>query len=262
MRRPKVSLTQVTSWTMLGIGAVALLLSIIYVSSILAFAGLGLLFWGALLLYAKNQEYIQKDLLEASVLPSLVTLNQMLQELDYEGQPTYLPPKYFEAPEATKIYVSEQKDAPAPTPEQIQKYEDRFLVRNSKGILGILLTPPGAGLTKLFEKALETSFTKVDLEYLQQKMPKIFIEDLEIADNLEIEKTENDKIHVKIVNPVCKDLCKNVSNLSHICGSIGCPICSSIACAIAKASGKLVTIERTESTEDGKTLTADYKIIE
>lgn len=263
MRKPqKISLTMASSWTMLGVGAGALLFSIIYVSQILAFIGLGLVFWGALLLYIRNPEYTQKALLEASVLPSLATLNQMLQELNYEGDAVYLPPKYFEDPEATKIYIPKQKNTPLPTPEQIQKYENRLLAKKSQGVLGMLLTPPGAELTNLFEKTLETSFTKVNIEYLQQSMPKLFIEDLEIAENLEIEKLEHNKIHVKVTNPIFKDLCEKASKLTYVCGSIGCPICSSIACAIAKASGKLVTIEKIESTEDGKTLTADYKIIE
>jgi hypothetical protein len=263
MKKPKkISLTQITSWTMLGMGAVALLSSIVYVSSILAFVGLGLVFCGALLLYIKNPEYTQKALLDASILPSLATLNQILQELNYKGKAVYLPPKYFEDPETSKIYIAKQENSDLPTPEQIQKYENKFLIKGSQGVSAILLTPPGTELAKLFEKTLETSFTKVDLEYLQQKMPRLFIEDLEIAENLQVEKAEHDKIQVRIVNPIYKDLCKKASEFSHICGSIGCPICSAIACAIAKASGKPVTIEKTGYTEDDKIIKVEYKITE
>jgi hypothetical protein len=261
-KRHKISLTKAISWMLLSAGAVALSISIIYTSSILALIGLGLFFWGAVLTYIKTEEYIKKTLLDATALPSLETLNQILQELNYKGKAVYLPPKYFEDPESSKIYIAKQENSDLPTPEQIQKYENRLLARNTQSVSGIILTPPGIELTKLFEKTLETSFTKVDLGYLQQKMPKLFIEDLEIAENLQVEKAEHDKIQVKIINPIYKDLCKKASEFSHICGSIGCPICSAIACAIAKASGKLVTIEKTEYTEDGRIIEIEYKITE
>jgi type II secretory pathway pseudopilin PulG len=40
----KIDLTKATSWTLLEVGVAALIISIIYASSILTFIGLGLLF--------------------------------------------------------------------------------------------------------------------------------------------------------------------------------------------------------------------------
>lgn len=51
----KIDLTKATSWTLLGVGVAALITSIIYASSILSFIGLGLTFWGALLLYIPSE---------------------------------------------------------------------------------------------------------------------------------------------------------------------------------------------------------------
>jgi len=263
MRRPKkISLTQVTSWSMLGIGAVALLFSIVYVSSILAFIGLGLVFWGALLLYIKNPEYIREDLLETSVYPPLETINQIIRELAYKGNAVYLPPKYFETPGNTKIYISKQENVDLPTPEQIQKHENQVLIRDSQFIpQGILLTPPGADLTKLFERKLEMEFTKADLEYLQQRMPKLFIEDLEIAQNFEME-TANNKVQVKLANTAYTNLFKDImkpSNDKHI---LGYPIASAIACALAKATGKPIVIENQRTSNDNKDIEIEYRILE
>jgi hypothetical protein len=263
MRRPrKISSTKVTSWAMLGIGAGALLFSIIYVSSILAFAGLGLLFWGALLLYIKNPEYTQKDLLEASVHPSLETISQIIRELAYKGNAVYLPPRYFENPGETKIYISKQENANLPTPEQIQKHENQVLVRDSQFIpQGILLTPPGEDLARLFERKLEMEFTKADLEYLHRKMPQLFIEDLEIAQNFEME-TANNKVHVKLANTAYTNLFKDIvkpSNDKHI---LGYPIASAIACALAKTTGKPIVIENQRTSNDYKDIEIEYRILE
>jgi len=272
MKRPrKIRLTKAISLIMLAVGTSALIVSVVYASTILAFTGLGLAFWGAILLYIRDKEYTRKVLLDASVLPSLKTINQIIQELNYKGNAVYLPPKYSEYPEATKIYIPKQKNAVLPRPEQTRKYEKRLLVGNSQGILGIILTPPGAELTKLFEKTLKTSFIIVDLEQLQRDLPKLCVEDLEIAEDLKIQIVKNsasfsqtkiDAIHVKITNSIYKDIYKEARKLPHICGQIGCPICSAIACAIAKSSGKPVTIEKIQDSADGRTIETQYRIIE
>ena len=262
--------------TMLLLGTISLIASISYNSSILAFIGLGLVFWGAVLLYIRPEEYTKKVLLEAALSPSLATLNQMIRELGYRGDTTYLPPKYFANPETTKIYISKYKDTSLPTPEQVQKYENQPIARTTQGML---LTPPGIQLSKLLEKSLGTSFIKIDLKNLQQNLPKLFIENLEIAENLELQ-AENDvtqrkedypasptqmkstTVHAKITKPIYGDIFKEAEEPSQITVSIGCPICSAIAIAITKATGKPVRIVDTKRSEDGNTIEASYEIIE
>lgn len=272
----KISPTRLVSLFLLALGLIALAFSIIYTSSILAFIGLGLTFWGALTLYITTEKYVKQTLLDPTITPSLTNLNQILTELKYEGKPIYLPPKYLKDFETTKIYIPKNKNTNLPTPEEIQQQENKTFLKNPEAAL---IIPPGFSLSKLFEKTLGTTFTKVDLEHLQQSLPKIFIEDLEIAENLEIQteprkfakkiddsasviQLKKDTIHVKITNSIYKDTCRQAKNLSYICGPIGCPICSAIACAIAKASGTPVTIEKTECAEDGKIIEAYYRIIE
>jgi hypothetical protein len=259
---------------MLALGAAVIASSIFYNSSILAFIGLALAFWGALLLYLQDRDYTRKSLLDTSVLPSLAILNQMIEELDYQGTAVYLPPKYFEDPEATKILIPKRNTA-LPTSEQIQKGEKQLFIKTPQALL---LTSPGLELSRLFEKAFETSLTQVDIPYLQQNMPKIFVEDLEIAENLEIEmlsnqvatkitdsishiQTKNDTIRVRLVNTIYNEIHRQTSQLPRVHRGIGCPICSSIACALAKASGRPVILEKTETTKDGKTIEATYKIL-
>jgi hypothetical protein len=251
-------LVKATSLILLGLGATSLITSIIYVSQVLAFIGLSLVFWGALLLYIQPEEYTRKAILEAVTLTSLTTLNQIMQELDYKGNAIYLPPKYLKDPEENKIYISKYKDAKLPTPELSLKQESQLFIKNPQGIL---LTPPGAEMVKLFEKTLGTSFTKVDMQYLQIKMPKLLIEDLEIAEDIEMQ-TKEDTIYVKITDSIYKDMWKRERDLSYIHSKIGCPICSAIACAMAKATGKPVIIENTQLSKDGKTLEGTYRILE
>lgn len=234
-------------------GSFSLIFSIVFVSSILAFIGLGLVFWGIIFAYIRTEEYTKKALLDATVNSQIAILNQTLQGLQHEDDAIYLPPKYFTDPDISKVYIPKQKAfGELPTPEQIQKQESLFFIESP---LGILLTPPGAELAKLFEKILETNFTRVDMEYLQQKMPKLFIEELEITQNFEI-KTENNKILVKIENSKYDVLNSEVEN-SRTLGSL---LSSAIACVIAKTTGNPIRIEKQQTSEDAY-LTIEYQIM-
>ena len=261
---------------MLLLGTISLITSIGYNSSILAFIGLGLIFWGAILLYVKPEEYAKKTLMEAALSPSLITLNQMIQELGYKGDATYLPPKYFTNPETTKICISKYKHTNLPTPELIQLYENQPVTRTTQGIL---FTPPGIQLSKLLEKSLGTPLIKTDLKNLQQKLPKLIIEDLEIAENLEIQEEndpterkedtaasgtqmKNTTIHAKITKPIYGNMLKDAEDPSQLASSITCPLCSAIAIAITKATGKPVRIIDTMSSEDGNVIEATFEIVE
>jgi len=267
---------KLVGWLLLALGLTALTVSVIYESTILAFIGLGLTFWGALTLYIASEKYVKQTLLDSTTIPSLTNLNQILSELKYQGKGIYLPPKYLRDFETTKIFIAKNESTKLPTPEEIQQQEDKTFLKNPEAAL---ITPLGLSLSKLFEKTLGTTFTKVDLEYLQQNLPKLFIEDLEIAENLEIEteyskdadkitdsvsetQTENDIIHVKTTNSIYKDICEEARKLPHTCGTIGCPLCSAIACALTKATGKPIIIEKIQPSEDGKIIEATYRVLE
>lgn len=244
------------SWFLLVLGLVSLAISIIYASSVLAFIGLGLTFWGVLTLYITTEKYVKQTLLDSTITPSLANLNQMLTELKYRGKSIYLPPKYLKDFETVKVYIPKNKNTNLPTPEEIQQQEYKTFLKNPEAVL---INPTGQSLSKLFEKTLRTSFTAVDLEYLQQNLPKLFIEDLDIAENLEIKL--KDSIHVKITNSIFKGICRETQKLSHPFDTIGCPLCSAIACAIAKASGNPVTIEQSQASEDGEVIEVYYRLI-
>jgi hypothetical protein len=258
-----IDFVQALDIIMLTMGTIALVVSAISMSTILAFIGLGLVFWGAILLYIRPEEYTKRGFLEAALSPSLTTLNQMIQVFSYEGDVTYLPPKYFADPETTKIYISKHKNTSLPTPEQTKKYENQPVARTTQGML---LTPPGVQLSRLLEKSLGTTFIRIDLKDLQQSLPRLFIESLEIAENLEIRAeddiTKSTIIHAKITKPFYADTFKEAEEPSRLIGSIGDPICSAIAIAITKATSKPVRIKDNKRSEDGNIIEASYEIIE
>jgi len=158
---------------------------------------------------------------------------------------------------AWKEELYSSKGVVIPTVQEVA--QDKVFLKNPDGIR---LTAPGLGLVNLFESELGTSFAKVDINYLQNNLPKLFIEGLEIAEDLEINVLGN-AIHVKITESIYKDFCNEVRRLSSdVCNRVGCPLCSSIACALTRATGNPVIIETNQPSTDGKVIEASYRILE
>jgi hypothetical protein len=264
----RFSLVKITCWALIGVGAASLGISIIIVSQTLALIGLGLIFWGAILLYIQPEEYAKKVLLDAAMPVSFETLYQIINELGYRGKSIYLPPKYLRDPGTNKVYLPKRPEEMLPDPNLILKHENQIFLNNPEAIL---FTPPGAQLTGLFEKRLGISFTQADPQYLKQNLPKLLIEDLEIAEDLEIEikpsefstgkiGTNYGTAHVRITNSIFKNMLKENAKLSQICGTIGTPISNAIACALTKVTGRPLIIGDIRSYEDGNVIEVTYKI--
>jgi hypothetical protein len=275
-RKVRLTLQKTVGLAILLLGLITLILATVYSSSIPAFIGLGLTFWGIVLLYIETEEYTKNTILDATATSLLTTLNQTIQELGYKGKAVYLPPKYLNDPEATRVYLPKLGTGKLPPPEQIQELDAQASTRNAQGLL---ITPPGAELAELFEKTLGTTFTKMNLDNLQQTLPKLLIEDLDLATDIEIQQTsstvnrpvdptisqvevKHDRIHVKITSGTYAETCKTAQQLPTIYANIGCPLTSAIACAIAKTTGKPTAIETQQISKDGRTVETDYRILE
>jgi hypothetical protein len=188
--------------------------------------------------------------------------------LNYRGKAIYLPPKHLKDPETYKAFLSKRAEEKYPEPNLVIKQKNQLFIKNPEGIL---FTPPGAKLTKLFEKRLGINFALANLNYFKQNLPKLLIDDLEIAENIKIEikpgKFSIDKrakkygiINVKITNSIFKNIVKENPRLSEIHKTIGSPISSAIACALTKVTGRPLIIEDNQFYEDGNIIEVTYKI--
>jgi hypothetical protein len=258
VKSPKRTLTKPICYLLTSAGAIALASSIYFNSSILAFIGLGLILWGIILFYIKPEKYIKETLLDTTTLPSLANLNHIIEEIDLKGKAVYLPPRHFKTFESTKVYISAQQGTVLPPPEKTQEAENEMFLNNPNATL---MTPPGLELKRLFEKRLDTVFTRVNLQYLEQNLPKLLVEDLEIAQEVEME-TRNNMVLVKTRNSIYRNMCKEAQQLPKIHASLGCPLCSALASALAEATGKPVLIEQEQTGENGETTDTKYHLLE
>lgn len=254
MRKP--SLPNLIGSSLLCCGISALLTSILFESPILTFIGLGLTFWGALLFLLKQERLVKSELLGNVSISSLQNLSRIIAELNYKGKPVFLPPKYLKDFKSGIVYIPKKEEVKIPSPEEVN--EQKLFSKNPQGMC---ITPPGLNLTNLYEKETGTDFMRADLKYLVENLPRLFIEALEIAHALEID-VEGNLINVKIMDSIYKNVCGMAQNLPNICGSIGCPLCSSIALALTRATGKPVVIEKNEYSEDADSISVQYRLLE
>jgi hypothetical protein len=243
-------------------GILSLILSIFYNSQILAFIGLGLTFWGALFFLVRPMKYVESTLLDSTIIASYTTIDRIITDLKFKGKSYYIPPypKEVYLPEYLKglkdmiVFISADS-ASMPSIEEIAV--SRFLLENPKGIC---IAPPGLGLLTRFEKELRTDTAKLELSKLCESLPHLIIENFQLAKEADMRIEEN-QIHLRIVDSIYKSLYRTEQNLKSV-HTVGSPLVSAIACAIAKTSGKVVTISKDRISPDAETIEVWYRLME
>jgi len=244
-------------------GVMSLAFSIYSNSPILAFIGLGLTFWGALFFFVKPIKYVKSSLLHSSTVASYLTIDRIIQDLKYKGKSYYVPPypKEVYLPEHLKglkemiVFISAEANASMPSIEEVAK--SRFLTEKPKGIC---VAPPGLGLLAHIEQELKTDITKLELGELCDSLPKLILEDFQLAKEIEM-KPEDNEVYLRILDSTYKDLYAAEANLKSI-HLLGCPLTSAIACAIARNTGKVVTIQKDSVSLDAQTIEVWFSFVE
>lgn len=204
----------------------------------------------------RTKEYTRKTLLDESVAYQQALIQQNIIRGKYRGKPIFLPPKYFDDPEALRAFISKREDNFFSASDFRQIGNSILLTVPS----GMLITPPGASLMTSFEEILEKNFRNVDLEYLQVNLSKVIVDDLEIAQDFRMQVKDRN-IEITVKNCIFKVSTKTDETESDNLSNAWSPLNSAIACAIAKASNQSVIMEELQTT-NGKDLKITYKIID
>jgi hypothetical protein len=238
---------------LLSVGSLSLVSSVVANSQILAFIGLGLAFWGALFYLITPLRYVEGSLLNSTAISSYQTMNRMFRDLKVTDYAYYVPPfpKNTFLPDHLKglkemvVFVPEGEYVEGPSIEEMA--DSRFLLEKPKGIL---VTPPGAGLLSKIENDFQTDFTNMDLTKLCEILPRFILENFGLAEEMEM-KIEDETVKVRVSGSLYKGLYSDETSFKSL-GLFGCPIISAAACALAKASGKFVSIRKLQLYPSGE----------
>lgn len=242
----------IASSAMVIMGFISLILSIISASTILALIGLGLTFWGSLLFYIRPQRYVREDLLNSTALSSLKALDHTMNQLGYRQKGIYIP---VNKPEKVVVFIPAEPLGRVPKPEEIGT---QTFIDSPKGVV---IVPPGLDLANLIESKLGFQFGRSNLEELRTALPKLLVEDLEMLQDFEMQLDGNN-VRTKLTGSIYSDLCLKLRGSTTICSVFGCPICSAIACILARVSGKPVEFEKDTYSHDERITESSYRILE
>jgi len=244
-------------------GISSLIFSIYAGSQVLALIGLGLTFWGALFLLLKPVNLVEGSLLYNTAVSAYLTTDRIIDDFRYKGRGYYVPPypKDVYLPEYLKglkdpiVFVSAANNSEMPPIEVIAK--GKFASENPKGVL---VAPPGLGILNQIEEKLNVDFTKIGLDELCTLLPRFILQDLNLAKEMEMEANKN-QAHLRVFDSLYKNLYSSQTNLKSV-NFLGCPIASAVACALAKTSGKTITLQKQEVSPDGLTIEVWYRIVQ
>ena len=245
----------------LASGISSLVFSVYSESQILAFIGLGLTFWGVLFFLLTTLRYVEGSLLNSTAVASYSTIDRIIKDVKYTGKGYYIPPypkdvylpDHLKGLKDTVVFISAENDAVMPSIEEMA--EGKFLVEKPKGML---VAPPGLGLLTQIEKEMNVDYTKIGLSELCEVLPRVILENFGLAKDI-IMTLEENQVNLKILDSIYKNLYSAENNLKSI-SVLGCPIASTVACVLAKVSGKAVAIQKHKVSPDGLTIEVWYRI--
>ena len=248
-----MSTDKLVGLALLSFGALAIVPSTFYESTVLAFIGLTLVFWGCLFLLVLPGKHLRSEVMAHMSSSSLSAIDQIITDLRLKGKPVYVPvPRRSYVPyqigvRSEFVYVPES-DA------EIEIELEQAFMKNPKGLR---LIPLGLDLTDLMEKKSGLDFHDLDLSSIAEVLPSLITRELEIAENFKM-TLKDSSVHTEMEKAACQDLCEVASKMEHICPYIGCPVTSSIACILTRVTNKPIILERCLLRKD--TIEAEYQI--
>jgi hypothetical protein len=244
-------------------GVVSTGLSLFLISQILAIIGLGLIFWGALLFFVTPTHYIDGTLLENTAFSSYSLIDRIISDLKVEGKGYYIPPypkdvflpEHLKGLKDTVVFVPKEDTTEMPALEEIAN--SKFEGSRPKGVF---LNAPGAELLDQIEKKARIDYSKISTEELFELLPNLITNNLALANEITLFK-KDEEIRLILKDSVYQKLYSLERGLKCIY-QIGCPIASSVACALAKSTGKRVYLQGLKTSSETHSTLITFRIVQ
>jgi hypothetical protein len=238
-----------TSLAFLAFGIVILAASIIFNWQVLAFIGLGLVFWGAIFALSRPGKFVDSSLLDSTANSVYSTLDRLINDLNYNGRGYYIPaypkdaflPEYYKNLKESVVFISDENFTGLPSVEELAA--GKFISDKNRGVF---ITSPGSGVLNQMEHRLNLDFSSIPLQELCGLLPRCMTEFFNLAQEMDLQVIDESKVRLSVHGILYESLYASFANDGAIQKSVtllGCPVVSAVACAIAKSSGKTVVIQ-------------------
>lgn len=244
LRKLKYRGTRAIGTVLISAGGATLIISYLSSSLVLAYIGLGLTLWGAIVFYVVPWRSTPEEITQV-ITPWLIrTLDVLLVSIGYRGRAIFHYKKDEERQAQGYMFIPYEDAYELPSDEELQK---RYVFYDTPK--GISIIAPSQGLVELFERELNVDFATVDLAFVRENLPRLLNKDLRYVDNFSIGSADN-AMQVKITGRSCAYICDFVNKQTHLGNHLGCPLCAALALVYSKVTGKPVVIKESKVTND------------
>jgi|Deesub1362B_J571_1020462.scaffolds.fasta_scaffold00014_105 hypothetical protein len=225
-----MKIKRIAGAVLISIGAVLTFKGAIDGNQSMINAGIGGVFLGVVVLTFSTSDYIKYDAFKAVTLPYTDLSRKLVEVLELKNEAVYIPP-YSNLPEGG-VFIPLHNDFDIDL-AKLDKSTIFITDLSREKEMGLLLTPLGKELVKMYESYSELDFTNAGLHAVENA--SAVLRSLGLADSITIEESE-DRIIVYL-NGVKASMC------SKTCEQIACPICSSVLLSIAKSLQELIVVD-------------------
>jgi hypothetical protein len=256
--RHRLSGTARISLALIGVGGAAIAGSYFASSVIMTLAGLGLVFWGIVMLYVSPQRFVPEKVVESMSISMTKSIDKLLVSLNYNGRTIFLHPKHLKGISQGYVFIPYEAKAQTILPSDEALAEEKLVYENPRGVF---MVAPSQGLVQLIEKETDNNLATANMAYLKEHLPRMLTNNLRLVDSMTMEENHG-FIRVKMAGEAASRTCKTITKETTIGSHFGCPLCASVGLIISKVTGKPVTIEENKVHEVENVITTTYRTIE
>jgi hypothetical protein len=256
--RLRLSSTLTIGLSLIGIGGASLVGSYLADSVIMTLAGLGLVFWGVIMLYISPQRFVPEKVVESMSIANAKSIDKLLASLNYNGRTIFLHPKHLKGLSQGYVFIPYEPKEQTSLPSDEALAEEKFVYENPRGLF---MVAPSHGLVQLIEKEMESNLVTTDMSYVKEHLPKLLVNNLRMLDSMTVEDNHG-FIRVTMGGEAAARVCKTVTKETRIGEHFGCPLCASLGLIISKVTGKPITIEENKVHEVDSIITTTYRRLE
>lgn len=214
--------------------------------------GFGAVFIGAFTFLIITEKTTPKKLNDAQMISNMELIHSIANSLNLKGNGVYIPSGTQLSKERVFIPILEKEKNNIPALDgnmvfiTVKTAEDLTPHNKTIPAQNVVLIPPGLELLEAYEKEMGIKIEDIDIDELKRYL-QVMIYGLDLINDLSIEREGEKFIKVKIKHSAYKDICDKVTkDMGNVYKQTGCPICSSILCAVTRALGKKVRIHRVD----------------
>lgn len=256
--RLRLSSTLTVGLSLIGVGGASLVGSYLADSVIMTLAGLGLVFWGVIMLYISPQRFVPEKVVESMSVASAKSIDKLVVNLNYSGRTIFLHPKHLKGLSQGYVFIPYELKEQTSLPSDEALAEEKLVYENPRGIF---MAAPSHGLVQLIEKEMESNLATADMSRVKEDLPKLLVNNLRLLDTMSVEDNHG-FIRVTMGGEAAARICKTITKETKIGEHFGCPLCASLGLIISKVTGRPVTIVENKVHEVDSIITTTYRRLE